>query len=478
MKIGWKRATALYTVISILIFASVALAAQAVVPVHVVVNKGTIITIKEPSKRVSLSNPDIAEMNLISPREILINGKKVGTTTLIVWDTSGKVTFFDVMVMGDFELLEQQIKETAPNDDVKVELANDTIVLSGTAANQGTIKKIIQLAQAYAVSSEVTTTTKYSAGLTTTETSTSGKVLNHIVIKDPQQVILQVKVAQVNKTNLQKLGISWIAKGGSAEGFSNLIGAPVSTNTTTFSGGTTNVSSSSPNPGIAGNAPGLGSFDPLDAFQLGVSYFPAGIGVVINALATKNLAKILAEPNLVVNSGQKGEFLAGSKIPYNVLVSTGGQTTPTITFVDVGIKLNFAPEVLENGVINLKIDPAEVSNIAGTLQVNGYPIIETRQVSTSAQLREGESLVLAGLLRDETIKSLSKIPMLGDIPILGALFRTTNDDIETKELVFFITPKLVKPIPEGIKVELPGEKPLAPEEQKEFEWIPIPKSGQ
>jgi pilus assembly protein CpaC len=478
MKIGWKRATALFTVISILIFASAALAAPAAVPVHVIVNKGTIITIKEPSKRVSLSNPDIAEMNLISPREILINGKKVGTTTLIVWDTSGKVTFFDVMVMGDFELLEQQIKETAPNDDVKVELANDTIVLSGTAANQGTIKKIIQLAQAYAVSSEVTTTTKYSAGLTTTETSTSGKVLNHIMIKDPQQVILQVKVAQVNKTNLQKLGISWIAKGGSAEGFSNLIGAPVSTNTTTFSGGTTNVSSSSPNPGIAGNAPGLGSFDPLDAFQLGVSYFPAGIGVVINALATKNLAKILAEPNLVVNSGQKGEFLAGSKIPYNVLVSTGGQTTPTITFVDVGIKLNFAPEVLENGVINLKIDPAEVSNIAGTLQVNGYPIIETRQVSTSAQLREGESLVLAGLLRDETIKSLSKIPMLGDIPILGALFRTTNDDIETKELVFFITPKLVKPIPEGTRVELPGEKPLTPEEQKEFEWIPIPKSGQ
>jgi pilus assembly protein CpaC len=223
-----------------------------------------------------------------------------------------------------------------------------------------------------------------------------------------------------------------------------------------------------------GNAPGLGSFNPLDAFTAGVSYFPGGVGAVIQALTTKGLAKILAEPNLLVKSGQKGEFLAGSKIPYAILQSTGGTTATTIQFIDVGVKLNFAPVVMENGMIALEINPAEVSNVQGTLAVNGYPIIDTRTIKTFAELKDGESLVLAGLLSEQETKTMSKVPLLGDIPVLGALFRSTEKDLTEKELVFFITPKIVKPLSPDAKFEFPTDKSNA-EMERELNWIPLGK---
>jgi pilus assembly protein CpaC len=269
-------------------------------------------------------------------------------------------------------------------------------------------------------------------------------------------------VAQVDRTSLKRLGISALVTGSSAEGFTNLVGPP-----------TTDTVFDAPS-GINGRGPsGLGGFDPLDTFQVGVSYFPAGIGAVLQALSSKGLAKILAEPNLVVKSGEEGNFLAGSRIPYNVLISAGGVATSSIVFETVGIKLKFKPEVLPTGLIRLKIDPAEVSSIAGTLAVNGYPIIDTRDVRTTVELRDGESLVLAGLLQEEQIRNMAKIPVLGDIPILGALFRSTRNDLTEKELVFFITPKLGQPSAPGVTPPLPTDQELTPEQHKEFRWMPL-----
>lgn len=333
-------------------------------------------------------------------------------------------------VTGDREAIENQLKETAPNDTINVQYANDTVVLTGNVANEQTRLKAVEIAKAFAP-----------------------KVLNNITINEPQQVLLQVKVAQVDKTSLKKLGISYAIKGKTAEGFSNIIGAP--------------------SDDISGNIATLGSFNPLDAFQIGVSYFPAGIGAVLQALSNKGLAKVLAEPNLLVKSGLEGNFLAGTRIPLSIVESSGGQATTTIRYETVGIKLKFKPEVLENGMISLKINPAEVSSISGYLPVNGYPIIDTRNVDTNVELRDGESLVLAGLLQEEEIKTMSKIPLLGDIPILGALFRSTSKDIKEKELVFFITPKIIKPNAPGVKTELPTDKKLPPEQEKELKWMPL-----
>lgn len=423
------------------------------VPTEVVINKSVLVNLKAPAERISVANPAIADVQLISPRQVQISGTTLGATTMIVWERGGgKPAFFDLKIVGDQEMIESQIKEIAHNDEIAVQYANDTAILTGKTTRYKTRAKAEEIAKAYA-----------------------SKVLNYINVDDPQQVLLQVKVAQVDRTSLKQLGISGMIKGSTAEGFYNLIGVPSGGSTTSTSTQGNGISSSQVGSGngISGNVPGLGSFNPLDAFTGGISYFPSGIGAVIQALASKNLAKLLAEPNLLVKSGEKGEFLAGSKIPYNIVTNSGGTSTTSIYFVDVGIKLNFAPEVLDNGMIRLKIDPAEVSSIAGTLQVNGYPIIDTRNVKTDVELKDGESLVLAGLLQEDQIRTMSKIPLLGDIPILGALFRSTEKDIREKELVFFITPKLIKPTAPGVETKLPTDGRPTQQEEKELQWIPM-----
>jgi len=394
-------------------------------------------------------------VEILSPYDLKIDGITIGNTSMIVWtkgdsDEKPVPAFYDVKVTGDRDAIESQVKEIAP--DVTVQYANDTVILSGTVSNDQKRARVEKVALAF-----------------------SPLVLNYITIAEPQQVLLEVKVAQVDKTSLKELGISFLFKGNSAEGFTNMVGAPSGGATTstlsTSLGGTT--SQQGTGTGISTNVPGLGSFNPLDGVQLGAAFFDAGVGFVLKALVSKGYAKVLAEPNLLVKSGQEGNFLAGSRIPYSVVSSTGGLAATEIKYESVGIKLKFKPEVMENGLINLKIDPAEVSSIAGTMPVNGYPIIDTREVRTNVELKEGESLVMAGLLQEETIKNLSKIPILGDIPILGALFRSTHDELRDKELVFFVTPKIVKPTAPGIKTKLPTDESLTPEEEEELKWMPL-----
>lgn len=472
-----RRVLCILVILFILLFNSLSQAEQAAMPINLVINKGAVITLKEPSKRVSISNPEIADLNLVSPTEIILNGKKVGATSLIVWDSKGP-KFFDVMVtaedkFGHIGELRERIKELAPNDDIRVEVAKDTIILLGSASNQQIVNKAVQMAQAYALASEVTTTTKYSAGVTSVEEKSTGKVLNQIIIKEAQQVLLEVRVAQMDKSKLKELGLSFLVKGKSGEGFSNLVGAPsgrVTTENFIGPGITTEAE------GIAGNVPGISAIKPLDPFQFGVSHFPSGVGVVLKALSEKGLAKILAEPNLTVRSGERGIFHVGTRFPVQTVTGAGAAASVSVTYEEIGIKLNFAPEVLETNVIRLKIDPAEVSNITDFVRTEFViaPIIDTRTVKTSVDLKEGESLILAGLLSEETRKNIRKIPILADIPIFGALFRSTEDELRERELVFFITPRMVKPIPHGVTTELPGEKPLTPEEEREFQWIPLP----
>lgn len=469
-----KKATALLALFALIILPAIA---GAGVMTEVAVNKSVLINLQKPSERVSITTPSIADLVVISPTQLQINGMKIGTTSLIVWEKGGKTSFFDIRVKGDSALLENQIREVAPNDSITVEYANDTIVLSGKAANDQTIARALRIARAYASGGSdggARDPAPPAAGPGADGRPTHGslsrqesppKVLNHIQVDTPLQVLLEVKVAQVDKNALRSLGISLMAKGASGEGFTNLVGAPDGP------AYTRNGIKADP-PGIAGDTPWMGAISPLSSYQIGGSLYRTGIGGVLRALATKNLAKMLSEPNLLVKSGQEGKFLAGSKIPVSVLSSVGGSAAPSIEYINIGVKLNFKPEVMENGLISLVIEPAEVSSISGTLAVNGYPIIDTREIRTNVELKDGESLVLGGLLQEEAIKTMSKIPILGDIPYLGALFRSTQDDLKEKELVFFITPKIVKPEPPGKKPALPTDRPITPEEEKELKWIP------
>jgi pilus assembly protein CpaC len=226
--------------------------------------------------------------------------------------------------------------------------------------------------------------------------------------------------------------------------------------------------------------PGIGGFNlPILSPQIAVAYFPSDIAVVLRALQDKGFGKILAEPNLIVRSGEIGKFHVGKRLPVQTVTGTGGDATVSITYEEVGVRLYFAPEVLETGAIRLKVDPAEVSNVSDTIRFQNLLAyeIDTRTVSTSVDLREGESLILAGLISEEMVKNVQKIPILGDIPILGALFRSTGDALRESEVAFFITPRLVKPIAPGVKTPLPTDNRPTPEEEREFQWIPIPQSS-
>jgi pilus assembly protein CpaC len=226
--------------------------------------------------------------------------------------------------------------------------------------------------------------------------------------------------------------------------------------------------------------PGIGGFDiETTPVNIAVAHFPSGVAAVLKALQEKGFGKILAEPNLVVRSGEIGKFHVGKRIPIQTVTGVGAAATISITYEDVGIRLNFAPEVLETNVIRLKIDPAEVSSVARYIAFSGIlaPEIDTRTVSTNVDLKEGESIILAGLLSEEMKKNIQKIPILGDIPILGAFFRSTRDELVDLELAFFITPRLGKPIAPGVKTPLPTDNRPTPAEEREFQWIPIPKSS-
>lgn len=462
----------------------------AAIPTEVVLFRSSIMSLKKPISRVALANPDVADLLVISPKQLQINGLKIGKTSLIIWEEgSEKPNFYDLEIKGDQATIEQQMKELAPNDNIVVKFAADTVIISGTVARDQTKIKAEAIAKAFAP-----------------------KVLNHIEMVEPLQVLLQVKVAQVDRTSLKNLGVKALVKAGTE----NVNPDRVSV----FGGaGTDNTQSSNVFSLMNTAAPNnLVPFSP--AVELGVSYLKGGLGAKLTALVEKGYAKILAEPNLLVKSqppiktgvkvgastssnnsaqtcsGDEGYacFLAGKQYPYIVSIDQTG--TKTWGFKDVGVKLVFHAEVLESGLINLKIVPASVSAVIGTTPVDNQPIIDTREVHTEVELGNEQSLVLAGLLSEEAKKNMSKVPLLGDIPILGALFRTTSDEMLEKELVFFVTPKIVKPADkagagskfiakDGEKYELPGAKPpvgmtesdmkIAPDQEKDIKWMPLGK---
>ena len=486
------------------------------VPIDVIVGKETILKINKPVqeiKQVSLANNEIADIKplLAFPAakmvEVVIYGKKPGITSLIVWDKEGNKSFFDVIVhrerMVEFEreradAIESKIKALDPDSNVRVEMAGDTIVLSGTAKNRHMIDRIEKLALLYGsegcegisraeslhpIHLQQKEAAGEPAGYVSVNVAQQAMqqqaeeketealcILNLITMPEAQQVILEVKVAQIDKTKLKQLGISYIIK---TDDF--LLTGP---------GLFTNVTGTVGEDLAGGNVlPGSG-FEGFDLDNSAPNFifrsYPGDVAALLKALQEKGFGKILAEPNLIVRSGEKGTFHVGRRIPIQTVYGIGASATPSITFEEVGIRLIFAPEVLETGVIRLKIDPAEVSNVIRYLNIGGAiaPEIDTRKVTTSVDLKEGESFIVAGLLSEEMKKNIQKIPILGDIPILGAFFRSTSDELAEKDLAFFITPRMVKPIAPGVKTPLPTDNMPTPEIEREFQWIPMPGSGE
>ncbi|MDN7702374.1 type II and III secretion system protein family protein, partial [Burkholderia sp. AU44665] len=398
--------------------------------VAVPLGKSLLVPMPEPVRNRTIGNPAVAQATMVSPQTLYILGLAVGTTNMIVQGRSGACRVIDVAVGADAGGLQASLLQLMPNErDIHVSTAAGTIVLAGTVSSSQAAQQAVQIAHAYGDN----------AGEGAGGGKQGGGVLNMLNVTSPQQVMLEVKVAEVSKTLINQMGSAFNIQGG----FGSWSGALVS-----------NL--------LAGVASG--------AIFNKANNKPFSIAA--DAQNTDNLVKILAEPNLVTISGQEATFLAGGKIFIPIPQSSGnGTSSITLQEEEFGVALKFTPTVLANGRISLKVAPevSELSQTGVTLSATNIggtsilPLITTRRASTTVQMSDGESFAIGGLIKDNATGALKAIPGVGEVPVLGALFRSTSFQQDRTELIFLITPHLVKPL-QTADVALPTDSFSKPNE--------------
>jgi pilus assembly protein CpaC len=379
------------------------------IPINVLVGQSRVINFDRPIGRFSISNPEIAEAVMVRPDQVLVNGKAFGQVNFIAWEKSdSKFIVFDVFVRANLSLIDSQIRALFPRDDIRLSQANGSVVLSGTVADPATVSQADSVVQA--------------AGFKTVNMLASP-------VKAATQVQLQIRVAEVSRNKLRELGSSFAYQGSPGAGGFISGGGPASLGETV--GGVMSQTFSSA----------------LNVFLMG-----GNTTQMIRAMQTNGALRALAEPNLIAMDGQVASFLAGGEFPIPIIQSGGGGSggsAVTIQFKEYGVRLNFKPTIIDEDHIRLELEP-EVSTIdfANGVRFQGFvvPALRTRRAHTGVELRDGQSFALAGLLDNSESRSLSKVPVLGDIPILGNLFKSTQYQKQETELVFIVTADLVKPV--------------------------------
>ncbi|HDR9570239.1 TPA: type II and III secretion system protein family protein, partial [Burkholderia stabilis] len=398
--------------------------------VSVPLGKSLLVPMPEPVRNRTIGNPAVAQATMVSPQTLYILGLSVGTTNMIVQGRSGACRVIDVAVGADAGGLQASLQQLMPGErDIHVSTAAGTIVLAGSVSSSQAAQQAVQIAHAYGDS----------AGDPAGGGKPGGGVLNMLSVTSPQQVMLEVKVAEVSKTLINQMGSALNIQGG----FGSWSGALVSS---LLAGVSSAVAFSKAN-----NKP---------------------FSIAADAQNTDNLVKILAEPNLVTISGQEATFLAGGKIFIPIPQSSGnGISSITLQEEEFGVALKFTPTVLANGRISLKVAPevSELSQTGVTLSASNIggtsilPLITTRRASTTVQMSDGESFAIGGLIKDNASGALKAIPGVGEVPVLGALFRSTSFQQDRTELIFLITPHLVKPL-QTADVALPTDSFSKPNE--------------
>ena len=429
---------------------------QGPVRLEVTIGKSQVVDLKEPFTRVSVTNPGVADVFTISPNQLLLNGKTPGVTSLIVFYPD-RTLFFDVVVQTDMALLIERLREIAPRDDIQVQAAQDAIIVRGTVSSEQMIPGAGAVAAAFAP---------------------KGKVINLLALAEvkPQQVLLQMHVAEVAREALRELGFSWRALGNTLQGAA-FPGFPF-TPALGFLGGVQTSSGaiqSIRTPEFDFSTPGAGSGFFLSS---GGQRDYAGI---VQALARRNAFRTLAKPNLITPSGREAKFISGGEFPFPVAQQNN---TVTIEFKEFGVSILFTPVILDGEIVNLRVRP-EVSTLDFTqgLLIQGFriPSIRKNQAATSLNLKDGETFAMAGMINNQVRQEVSKIPLIGDIPILGALFRSTRFLNDETELLFLVTVKLVNAAPAGSAGVPDATKlmELREVEKKEFTLVPgIPGVGE
>ena len=381
---------------------------------YAVVGKTQILNFDTPLKRISIADPSIADIVILTSKQLMVNGKKAGNTSLIFWGSESEPVFYNLVIQQDVDEFLRAVDYIAPNENVSIIFNNNGAVLSGKVSTTATRQKILDLAKAYNIN------------------------LVDMTESASKQVLLEVKVAEVSKNFSRNLGT----------GFS--IG-----NNSKFeqAGG-----SMTGDGGFATDALPLGKFSRVLVTN-GVKYFfsnKAGdIAFELQAAETKGDAQILAEPKLLAVDGEEASFNVGNEVPVPSDVGQYGQIA--YDFKKTGVILNFTPTIMEKtGRIKLKLAPevSEIDRSSGVMDAQNAVVIpgfKTRKVETTVELMDGETLVIAGLLNNSSSKTNNQVPLLGDIPIIGILFKKVEDTKNDTELMIFITPRIVDaPILEDI----------------------------
>jgi len=392
--------------------------------IRIVLDKSTILSTDKAVSRVSLAQPGAASIVVLSPRQIYITGQQLGTTTLTLW--SGKIVLavYDLVITPDVTRLKRMIHEIMPEEkNIKVLSSGESITLSGHVTNTGSLTSVLSLAEAEAPE----------------------KVVNLLRVDGVQQVMLEVRVAEMSRSTLKRMGINFAAA------FNNFTVFSFLNNLTSLAGDYSN------------------NIDLTEKINGAFTYNNGNMNVMgfIDALKAHGLARLLAEPNLTCVSGESADFLVGGEIP---IPKPGSLGTVTIEFKPFGVGLQFTPTVLSSGVINLHVSP-EVSELDYTnaIRYQGYeiPAISTRKASTVVDLADGQSFAIAGLISESLKENNNRFPILGDLPILGTLFRSSDYLKNKTELVIIVTAHLVKPI-DMVRQTLPGDDFKEPSDYEFF----------
>lgn len=399
--------------------------------VHMEVGETRLMQLQAAAIRVSVADPEVADVQVVTPQQVLITAKAVGFTHLIVWSSSEIPMVLAISAKRNLDQLREQYKKLFTGSDIQVSSVGELIVLSGTVSDVRVPARAAEVARLH-----------------------SEKVANLIQVTGDQQVQLDVRFAEVSRTGLRKMGANFLWQD-SARG---LIGGQVPPGT---SPGYYLATDTQYIPGTNsyGQPPWVGVPDFGNTFQwffsTALKQFP--FSMILSLLSQQGLAKILAEPTLVALSGQDARFHAGGEVPILIARSLGNTS---VEFKRFGVLLKFTPTVLGQQTLSLKLglEVSEPDPTAGVV-LGGYTIpgFRTRSSDTTVRLRDGQSFAIAGLLSDETRHSVAKIPWLGDLPVLGALFRSTNYQRSETELLMVVTAHLVKPLQPGEVPMLPGE---------------------
>jgi pilus assembly protein CpaC len=392
--------------------------------IDLLVGRSTILNVGSAISRVSLTVPDVADAMVTAPQQLLIHGKAPGVISMFVWDRAGGIKTYEVNVRRDLTQLIEQMRNLFPGEPVSVVGSGKDVVLSGTVSNKYVIDKAAEVAGGYVEKKEnVVNLLKQQEGVAS------------------NQVLLRVRFAEVSRSALQELGASLFT---GPTGYKNLIARA-----TTQQFPAPNFDELSRTSDLDNNLTGAsGKYTLSDFLNLFLFSNKYNVGTVIRALQSKGLFQSLAEPNLIALNGKEASFLAGGEYPYPVVQpGSGGAASVSISFKEFGVRLNFTPTVLGGDLINLKVRP-EVSSLdfSNAVTLSGFrvPALSTRRTETEVELQDGQTFAIAGLMNNTVNSSMQKVPGIGDIPILGYLFRSRAYQKNQTELVVMITPQIVR----------------------------------